>query len=110
MMKCLIKRKKNLLKLIIDFLIFLHRISEHEKILLVNADKFLLLSGQRNYFYHQKEFYTKEIERITDLFEKIRYKKIAYKKRFIEIKDNMDREVERLEKDIEYFREKVIIS
>jgi hypothetical protein len=88
-------------------IIFIYRISEQEKILLVNADKFLLLSEQRNYFYHQKEFYTFEIDRISKLYEDKRFKKREYKKKYIEVRNNMNREVERLEKDIEYFREKV---
>lgn len=41
------------------------------------------------------------------MFEKSRFKKKNYKKKFKEVKENMDREVDRLEKDIQYFREKV---
>lgn len=51
-----------------------------------------------------------EIDRITKLYQKTQYKKRDYKKKFLEVKKNMDMEVERLEKDIEYFRDKVIIK
>ncbi len=41
------------------------------------------------------------------MFEKCRFKKKHYKKKFKEVNENMEREVARLEKDINYFREKV---
>lgn len=74
----------------------------------MNTDRFLIVSGQRNYFYQQKDYYIGEIDRITDLFEKSRYKEIDSARKYKEIKENMDHEVERYEKEIKFLREKVI--
>ena len=45
---------------------------------------------------------------MTNLFDKNRFKKRTYKKQCKEIQDNANLTIERLEKDIKYFREKVI--
>jgi len=45
------------------------KIPLEEKSLLINSQKFLLLSSQSNYFSEQKEFLQGEIERLRDLFE-----------------------------------------
>lgn len=78
--------------------------------MLVNTDRYLLLSGQRNYFYHQKEFYLNEIKRITEIYDRCHFKKKNYKKRLVEIKENMDLEISRLEKEVQYLRDKVKIG
>ena len=84
-------------------------ISEDEKFLLINADRYLLISGHRNYFYQQKDYYINEIQRITELYDNSRYKKNNYKKECLLIKKNMETEVDRLIKEIKYFRERVNI-
>jgi hypothetical protein len=66
-----------------------------------------MISGHRNYFYEQKAYYVTEINRITLLYDKVNFKKTKYKKELKEIRQNLEREKERLEKDIQYFREKV---
>ena len=66
-----------------------------------------MISGHRNYFYEQKTYYLNEISRITQLYEKVNFKKNKYKKEVKENSQNFEREKERLEKDIQYFREKV---
>jgi hypothetical protein len=68
----------------------------------------MVVSGHRNYFYDQKNFYLSEITRISDLMEKAKYKKRAYKKSSKDMQGQMDREIARLEKDVDYFRDKVI--
>lgn len=83
------------------------RVSELEKILLINSDVFSIVSGHRNYFYEQKSFYMNEIARINNLYDKAKFKQSKYKKEFLEMSKNFEREKERLEKDIQYFREKV---
>jgi hypothetical protein len=67
----------------------------------------MIVSGHRNYFYDQKFFYLSEITRISDLMEKAKYKKKEYKKQKIEIQQRMEKELARVEKDIQYFRDKV---
>jgi len=68
----------------------------------------MVVSGHRNYFYDQKNFYLSEISRISELMEKAKYKKKAYKKSNKDMQTQMDREIARLEKDIDYFRDKVL--
>lgn len=70
----------------------------------------MIVSGHRNYFYDQKNHYLNETQRISDLMEKAKYKKRAYKLSNKEMKGQMETEVARLEKDIQYFREKVIFK
>lgn len=82
---------------------------ESEKILLVNADRFLIASGHRNYFYDQKNYYLTEISRVSELYENCKFKKKSYKRNLKDMQAQMDREMERLEKDIQYFREKVLL-
>jgi hypothetical protein len=48
-----------------------------------------------------------EIQRISELCEKVKYKKRNIKKTLIEKNAQMDREMARLNKDIDYFRDKV---
>jgi hypothetical protein len=75
--------------------------------LIVNADRFLIVSGQRNYFYEQKDYYLEEIPRLRGLYEKNKLKKNEYKRNCKDIQSNMDNLVERLENDIMFLREKV---
>ena len=78
--------------------------------MLINSDIYSIISGHRNYFYEQKNYYQNEITRITELFSKANFKKTKYKKDCKEIEKNLQREIERLEKDIQYFRDKVKIN
>ena len=75
--------------------------------MLVNGDRYMIISGHRNYFYDQKNFYLSEISRISQLMEKAKYKKRSYKKLNEELKIQTERVVGRMEKDIQYFRDKV---
>jgi len=75
--------------------------------LLINSDIYSIISGHRNYFFEQKQFYSAEIKRITELHQKIVYKKNKYKKELKEISSNFDLERQRLEKELQYFRDKV---
>ena len=75
--------------------------------LLINADRYLIVSGHRNYFYDQKNYYLAEIARISELYENSKFKKKYYKRSSIDMKAQMEREIGRLEKDIQYFRDKV---
>ena len=74
---------------------------------MINSDLYSIISGHRNYFYEQKAYYISEINRITLLYDKVNFKKTKYKKELREITQNLEMEKERLEKDIQYFREKV---
>jgi len=75
--------------------------------LLVNADRYLIVSGLRNYFYDQKNYYLNEISRITALNENSKFKKKSFKRNLKDMQGKLEKETERLNKDIKYFREKV---
>lgn len=75
--------------------------------MLVNADRYLIVSGHRNYFYDQKNYYLSDIARITELYENSKFKKKSYKRSLTVMEGQLEREMERLNKDIQYFREKV---
>ena len=77
--------------------------------MLINADRFLLVSNQRNYFYEQKHFYQSEIERLTGLFQKAYHKKKSYKVRLDEKEMEIIKRVEPLNKEIQFLRSKVSI-
>ncbi len=76
---------------------------------MINADRFILVSGHRNYFYGQKSVYLNEIFKLKKLLEESKRKKKNYKNSSVFIQEQMDKQVARLEKDIENFRLKVII-
>ena len=76
-------------------------ISRAELACLVNADKFLLISGQRSYFFEQKNFYLKEISRLEKLYNKFRFKKQTYKQKWMDKTDDYNHMVNRLEKQVE---------
>jgi hypothetical protein len=75
--------------------------------LLVNADRYLIVSGLRNYFYDQKNYYLNEISRITALHENSKFKKKSFKRNLKDMQEKLEIETDRLNKDIQYFREKV---
>lgn len=84
-----------------------YSVSDSEKSMLVNADRYLIVSGHRNYFYDQKNYYLGEIKRISEMYDKCKFKKKSYKKNCKEIAGNLNSNIERLEGDILYFRDKV---
>lgn len=53
--------------------------------MLVNSDRFLLLSNQRDYFIDKKNYFIYEMNRLTNLYEKAYYKKRKYKKNVKEL-------------------------
>jgi len=60
------------------------QVTKAELACLVNADIFLLISGQRSYFFEQKIYYLKEISRLEKLYNKFRIKKHDYKNRWLD--------------------------
>jgi hypothetical protein len=75
--------------------------------LLVNADRFLLASGQRNYFYEQKQFYLTEIDRLQHIYQKAYFKKREYKKQVQEKNLVLQKQAENFNKEIMFLRKKV---
>ena len=75
--------------------------------MLINADRFLLVSGQRFYFYEQKKHYQSEIERLNELYKKYYYKKKKQKVELLEIKEKMTKTVNKYENEIASYRSRV---
>ena len=97
LMKWLIKSKIQ-----IDF-----SLGREEKAYLVNADRFLVTSGQKSYFYEIKLQLTIEITRLTELNQKLYYKKKEWKRKYL---DNLNESLKlrnKMEKDLEGYRQSV---
>jgi len=73
--------------------------------MLVNSDRFLLVSNQRSYFNDQKNFYKFEIERLTNLYEKAYHKKRSYKKNYKELIVLKEDLVLKYEREIMYLKQ-----
>lgn len=74
---------------------------------MVNADRYLIISGQRTYFYDQKQYYLNEIDRLTKIFEKAYFKKRKYKSKSEDLEKDILKFTSKYDADIEYLRKKV---
>lgn len=83
---------------------------KEEKIALVIADIYLLLSGQKNYFFNQKIYYINEIERLTQMYQRQHARKREYKKLLTSIKETRDRTEKMLNDEIRYLRDKITVG
>jgi Tfp pilus assembly protein PilO len=81
-----------------------------EKSMLINADRYLLVSGQRFYFYEQKKSLQSEIERLNELYKKYYYKKKMQKVDLAELKEKMAKMVSRYESEISGYKSRVKIK
>jgi len=77
--------------------------------LIINVDRFLHVSGLRKNYHEELKNFRDEIEKLNNFCEKYRLKKNFYKNKSKDIKQEMDMNIKRLEKDIDILREKVII-
>lgn len=75
--------------------------------MLVNSDRFLLVSNQGSYFNGQKELYKYEIKRLNELLEKTREKKRAYKKQFKDLTILKEETCNKLESEILYLKQNI---
>jgi hypothetical protein len=82
-------------------------LTAEEKAMLINSDKFLIASGQRNYFFEQKQYYMREIERLGLMFEKKNFKKTHYKKNMKELEIKFETEKMRYEKELTFLRDRL---
>jgi hypothetical protein len=82
-------------------------ISKEEKSLLINSDRFLILSGQRSFYTEKSTILQREIERLNDLYKENYFKKKEYKKKFLDKEIQMVKVVGKLEKELEIYRAKV---
>lgn len=76
--------------------------------LLVNSDIYSIVSGHRNYFMDQKEIYNAEAKRLEELYKDCNFKNHELEKEIQDIKREFEMDRERMEKEIHYFKEKVI--
>ncbi len=77
---------------------------------MINADRFLMISGQRGYFYEQKNFFQQEVERLNEMFKKNYYKRQKWKNKYYELNNELIQTKNKLEKEIESLREKVKLT
>ena len=76
--------------------------------LLVNSDIYSIISGHRNYFMDLKDNYDQDINRYVTLYQNEEYKNIDLEKELKVLRKEYNSEKERLEKEIYYYKEKVI--
>ena len=72
---------------------------------LINADIYLLISGQRTYFFDQRRHFMDEIERLTKLYTKYKAKKYEWKQKYVDQGEIFQGTVARLETEISHLRE-----
>ena len=82
-------------------------VSIEEKSFIINADRFLLASGQRGYFYEQKRNLNNEIDRLNNLYKNSYYKKKLWKKKYFEREEENMRKISKLENDVSNYKNKV---
>ena len=85
-------------------------ISREEKCLMVNADVYLLASGQSTYFFEIKTKLEIEIKRLNSLYEKSYYKKKEWKQKCKDDEALHMNACKKLEKELEYYKIKVLYN
>ena len=76
--------------------------------MLINADRFTMISSQRGYFYEQKIFFAQEQERLKTLHQKNYYKKREWKQKYLLLTTEIQQMKLKLEKEISFYKDKVI--
>ena len=66
-----------------------------------------MISGQRGYFYEQKEFLSLEIERLNNLYKKNYYKKREWKKKYNDLNNEYLQNKNKLLKEVANYRDRV---
>ena len=67
---------------------------------LVNADVFLMISGQRSYFFEQRLHFQREIDRLYALYQKFRHKKYNMKYKYDQLQIETGATINRLELEL----------
>jgi hypothetical protein len=86
------------------------QLSKAELSILINADVYLIISGQKNYFFDQKTYFISEIERLNKLFKKTLISKNKWKNRFREADSANTNRIFILEKELFNYREKSVVE
>lgn len=76
----------------------------------MNVDRFLIISGQRNFLTEQKQHFIREVDRLTALYKKFYYKKRIWKNKFLDKQKEANNIVQRFEKEIQKYQEKELIE
>ena len=74
---------------------------------MINADRYLLISSQRSYFYDQKKNLENEIERLSQLYKKNYYKKKTLKVENDELCEKLLTTAKKFEIEISNFKNQV---
>lgn len=84
--------------------------TEIQEILLANSDLFLLLSGQRSYFYDQKEFYLQEIDKLKKHLNEVIEDKENYKIKYYKFEEETKKSFDRMSNEIIKLRSMVAVD
>lgn len=82
-------------------------ITKEEKSVLVNAERFIIASGQKNIMHEQKFQLHKEIERLTILYNKNYFKKKEWKRSYKQKQLEMGNTIKFYEMEIKKMKENV---
>ena len=82
-------------------------LSSVAKSLILNSDMYLILSGQRGYFYEQKKFYLSENRRLANVVNQKQMRKKYYKELLQEHKILYQREKDKHEEDVNFLRDRL---
>ena len=83
-------------------------VSREEKCVLINLDRFQVISGQKNFIIQQKKNFNSEIERLSTLYKHNYFKKKEWKQKHKEKENEIKNMIIKFEKDIKKYRERVI--
>lgn len=82
-------------------------LSKEDKSLLVNADRYQIVSGHNGYLHDQKVQLVNENERLNNLNSKNCNKKKEWKNKYFQMEDEYKRKIFKLETDLTNFKNKV---
>ena len=70
----------------------------------------MIASGQRTFYSDKNSVLQLEVERLNSLYKSNYFKKKEWKKKFIEKEKDMEKTVNKLEKELENYRKKVMFD
>ena len=78
-----------------------------DRSLLINADIFMFLSGHRKYFYEQKEYYLREVEKLREKVHLATSDKKTYLEQYNILKYESNKKINDLNEQIREYRENI---
>lgn len=85
-------------------------ISKEEKSILINVERFVVVSGQKNFLMEQKQHLNDEVARLNILYKKNYYRKREWKARFAEKQQEILNMIKKYESEILKYQERVMLK